>query len=480
VNAIDAYHLPGLRNEDVLRWEERPYGDGEVVLRFPVLTPELLESLVARLRLARAERLAGRPVASVVRALGEAAARLAREDDPCRVLAERALPAITGFSPPMVRLILDRMIADWQEEALWRLLRSELGDPEVLDDFRPRADEPDPAPRTLMRACGPDLAFQIFSGNVPGVAVTALIRSLLVKAATLGKTASGEPLLPVLFARALAAVDHELGECLAVTYWPGGEEALEAVALRAADTVVVYGGREVEEQILRRIPPGKRLVVHGARLSLGLIGRPALARDVVRRTAAEAAWATAVFDQQGCVSPHVFYVERGGDTPPERFAGLLAAELDRLEKELPRGRITAAEAARIHQVRGAAEFRALGGQDVQLHAGPGTQYTVIYEANPEFAPSCLNRVVWVKPVDDLLEAVAYVSPYGSYLQTVGVAGAGPRLQALADRLAQAGASRITDLTRMPFPPPTWRHDGQQPLRELIRWVDLEVPEAPDS
>jgi hypothetical protein len=27
---------------------------------------------------------------------------------------------------------------------------------------------------------------------------------------------------------------------------------------------------------------------------------------------------------------------------------------------------------------------------------------------------------------------------------------------------------------MPWPPPEWHHDGASPLRELVRWVDLEL------
>ena len=54
----------------------------------------------------------------------------------------------------------------------------------VLDEFRPSGRG-----GGRQAAFGPRLAAHVFSGNVPGVAVTSLVRSLLVKAATLGKTA---------------------------------------------------------------------------------------------------------------------------------------------------------------------------------------------------------------------------------------------------------------------------------------------------
>lgn len=466
---IDAFHLPGLEPADVVDWDVRSF-DAGVELRVPVLDPQGVSRILTRLRRARAERLADRPVAEVVDAVDAAAARLARPDDPARLTLERALPVVTGYSPPMVHLILERMLADWRREPLDRLLAAELGDPRVLDAFRP---DPAAGETRRVRAFGPSLAFHVFAGNVPGVAVTSLVRSLLVKAATFGKTAAREPLFAAVFARVLGEVDPVLGECVAVTYWPGGTEPVEAVALNAADAVIVYGGREVADDLRRRRPEGTRLVVHGPRFSFGLVGREALAAPSAAATAERVARAVAAFDQQGCVSPHVVYVERGGEVGPERFAERVAHAFDALEGELPRGALDAAEAVAIHQLRGRAEFRAAAGAEIRLYASEGTEYTVIYDADPAFAPSCLNRVLWVKPLEDLGRAVAYVAPYAAYLQTVGLEGAGPRRAALAERLGRAGASRVTSFADMPWPPAEWHHDGRGPLRELLRWTDLE-------
>ncbi len=514
MNPIDAYHLPGLGEDDVRRWEIREYDGGAVRLRIPILVPATLERMLGRLREARARHLADTPVLEVVRALDRTAALLMQPDHPVRRLAETALPAVTGYSPAMIRLVLDRMTPDWREPALRGLLAAELGDPGVLDEFRvrpggrgageamPRETAPGDmvpggtvpggampggavpgagsVPQVRVRAFGPELAFHIFAGNVPGVAVTSLVRSLLVKAATLGKTAAGEPLLPALFARTLAQVSPTLGECIAVTYWPGGEAALEEAALRAADTVVVYGGGETVQAVRSRVPPGTRLVEHGPRFSLAVVARGELqggegGREggAARRAAAGVARAAAVFDQQGCVSPHVVFVERGGEVTPEEFAGLVAEEMERVESELPRGRLSAAEAATIQQVRGAAEFRAIAGREVRVLASAGTEYTVIYDDEPGFTASCLNRVLRVTPLDDLDDLVRHLEPFGAFLQTVGVAASAERRAELAEQLGRAGVSRVTTLEAMPWPPPAWHHDGQEPLRELLRWVDLE-------
>src|SRR5690606_28132101 len=99
------------------------------------------------------------------------------------------------------------------------------------------------------------------------------------------------------------------------------------------------------------------------------------------------------------VSPHLFYVEEGGATSPAEWAEALAGALARLEQELPRGAVGAEEATAIHRARAEAEFAAIAGGGAALHASPGgTAWTVIHDPDPTFTPSCLNRLVRVKPV----------------------------------------------------------------------------------
>ncbi|HEX6746226.1 MAG TPA: acyl-CoA reductase [Longimicrobium sp.] len=427
----------------------------------PRLTPALLREQVKALAQARDETLARRPVAEIVAVVDRVAARLLDPADELRRTAERALPAITHYSPEMVRVVLDRMAADWRAGQLRELLRTELGDPRVLDGFRP-------APRGHGRvmAMGPRLAAHVFSGNVPGVAVTSIVRSLLVKAATLGKTAVGEPLLPALFARAVAEEDAALGACLAVTYWHGGDEEMERAALEHADAVIVYGGREAVAAVHAKTPAGARFLAYGPKLSFGAIGRDRLTWE----TASAAALDASTFDQQGCVSPHVFYAEEGGDVSPREWAEMLAREMETVERDLPRGRLSPGEASAIRQLRGQTEFAS----DADLHASAeGTAWTVIYDPDPVFEASCLNRVVRVKPVPALAEIPALVREYAEVLQTVGVTASPDAAAALADALARLGASRIAPVGKMAWPPPWWHHDGRPPLRALVRWCDWE-------
>ncbi len=460
---FDGWHLPGLDADGPMHTLEY---EG-VTVRAPVLDAADVEHMAGTLRARRAAVLAGAPVARIVDAVDGAAARLAGGE--LRETAETLVAAVARYSPAMARLVLDRMSTDWRRDAMHDLLVRELGDPAVLDGFAALPD--DPGRRVMAR--GPALTFHVFAGNVPGVAVTALVRSLLVKTASLSKTASDEPVLPVLFAGALQAVDPELADCLAVTYWPGTDEEPAGAAAAAADAVVVYGGEDAARAVHAAVGPETSLAVHGPRISFGVVGRAALRTDTVARTAADVARATAIFDQHGCVSPHVVYAERGGQVEPVELAAAVARAFDALEDELPRGPLRTEEAAAVRQVRGAAELQELDGQDVRVFTGPGTAYTVIYHGDSTFAPSSLNRTLWVRPVDDGIGVAALVRPHARLLQSCALAGFEDRTDAVATALARAGASRITTFRELPWPPPAWHHDGAGPLRELVRWTDLE-------
>lgn len=458
---FDSFHLPALPAGHPMELMTA----GRLKCRFPAPTAELIEQTVEALREAR-RTLGRRPVDDVVEAVDRAAVRLADPGDPLRQEAEDGVGRATGYSPAMTRLVLDRMTADWRAPALRRLLRAELGDPAALDRFLPREGD------RRTRAYGPGLSFHVFAGNVPGVAVTSIVRSLLVKAPVLAKLASGEPVLPVLFARALTAADPGLGAAVATTYWPGGTPEPERVALDAADLVVVYGGEEAVASVRARAAFGSRLVVHGPRLSAGLIaagaleGDPAtLARDVAR--------AVATFDQQGCVSPHAIWIEDPAGDLTDRFADALAVAMDEVERVLPRGRLDAAATSTIHQERGAAELRGHATGTTRVLTGDGTSWTVVVDRAPGFRPSCLNRFVYLRPVARVDDAVEALAGTAAYLQSVAIAAPAELWGDVAHRLAMAGATRVTTFDRLPWPPPEWHHDGSGPLQELVRWVDLE-------
>jgi len=183
------------------------------------------------------------------------------------------------------------------------------------------------------------------------------------------------------------------------------------------------------------------------------------------------------WDQLGCLSPHVIYVENG-TSDARQFAELLAAELERREQSEPRGDLPVEVSATIASRRSFYEIRAAQCEDPNetrlWQSSESTAWTVVYEQDPRFQPSCLHRFIYVKEVKNLTEALRNADAVHGQVSTVGLAAPPEKVRALAAELSRWGVTRVCPLGQMQCPPLTWRHDGRPPLGELVTWTDLEI------
>jgi len=217
-----------------------------------------------------------------------------------------------------------------------------------------------------------------------------------------------------------------------------------------------------------------RFLGYGHRLSFAYIASEALTDFQAKKTAARAAIDVVAWNQLGCLSPHVIYVEHGGGVAAEQFAEMLADELGKREQTEPRGEVSTETAATIASRRAFYEVRAAHSPDTRFwRSENSTAWTVVYEADARFQLSCLNRFIYVKSVSDLKTALENASPVSGKVSTVGIAANEEKSRELAGQLAAWGVTRICPLGQMQNPPLTWRHDGRPALGDLITWVDWE-------
>lgn len=477
--SFEAWSLPGTFRPGEGERAHLSAGDFPA-LEYPIFSPGRMGDLLESLRAAR-EFLFQCPVNRILMAVDRVACRLLDPGDPLRGEALEGIGAHGGLSEPMARMILDRTAKGWTRPVLEALLHAEFRNPGVLDGFGPSPGGGE------VRAVGYPLAFHLGAGAVPGVSTTSLVRSLLVKSAVLLKPGRGDVPLSVLFGRALRDEDPELARAVAVVYWPKAEGKETEVALAGADQVVVYGGDGTVEWVKARVPVTANLVAYRHRLGVGVVGRDALRSgggqgDLAgspprapgsRETALAAARAVATFDQRGCVSPHVFFVEEGGETGPLEWTELLSRALEGLEADLPSGRLSPKDGVVLQQLRGEAEIEESLGRGRVFHGGGDAPWTVLFDPPGGMEPSCLNRTVRILPVGDLKAVPALLRPWSPHLQTIGVAGLGDRRTEFLEGMVKLGVSRVVELEGVPWPPQWWHHDGSGPLLSLVRWIDVE-------
>lgn len=428
--------------------------------------PGEIQRVAAAMAGAREEELVGRPTRTLVAALGRVGRRFLDPGDRLRREALEGLPGSAGVSPAMGRAILDGMAADWTPGRLSALLASEFEDPSVLERFVPRPGG------GALRALGDRLLVQVVSGSVPGVSTTALLRGLLARSATLVKPGRGDLLLPLLWMEGLMEEDPGLAGAAGVHYWPGGDPGsapVEAAWLEAADRVVVYGG----EDAVASVRQGTRapIVVYPHRISVAMVGKEVWRGPGSDTVARDLAKAVSLFDGRGCVSPQLVFVE-GSPREVWEWARVLAGAMEEEAQRLPPGALEVAEAARLQQLRSLAELEGAAG-DGGVMAGSGTSWTVLVGDTDPLEGVCPGRVLRLVPVPGLEGVPERLRPLAGHLQSAALEVADGRRMALAGALAVAGVSRLTSLEGMAWPPPWWHHDGQGPLRVLVRWAEVE-------
>lgn len=366
---------------------------------------------------------------------------------------------------------LDQFFQQLTAENLEAFLRQEIGHAHRMDAFH--LDEHGEGGRRMSIAHGPALLAQIAPGNIPVPAMSEMVFGLLMRSAQFVKCASGGALLPRLFAHSIYDADHKAGSCLEVAEWKGGARHLESALFAEADCVVATGSDEMLDTISKHVPRKARFIGYGTRVSFAYVTKEALEQDATS-VLLKAATDIAAWNQRGCLSPHVIYVEEGGRMTAEGFAERVAAELEAMEKTFPRGPLKATESAAIAARRSMYEVRAAHCVETKMWASPqSTAWTVIWENEPRFQLSCGNRFVYIKAVTDLSQALQGADSVREQVSTVGLSCTSEQSRELAQQLAHWGARRICPLGQMQNPPLGWRHDGRQPLGDLVTWTDWE-------
>ena len=443
-----------------------------------VLSPAMIAAACDTLKRNREKFLLPRKTEDIVKILSEVAAEWLQPENQFRKLALELGPAETGFSKAILEKGLDGFFHQFTPENFQALLQELGGATSVAGDewrMTSETDAPDPAsrvPRHFWR--GPEFLVHIAAGNVPNPTLMSLTLGLLTRSAQFVKCASGASFLPRLFAHSIYHADPKLGACLEIAEWHGGNHELEKVLFAQADCLTATGSDETFVEIRRRLPAKVRFLGYGQRVSFGFVTREVLCDETIAEIISRAADDVIAWDQNGCLSPHVIYVEERGAVESDKFAQRLAVELAKREATEPRWKISVEESAAIASRRAIYETLAAHRADAKIWSSQNsTAWTVIFEHDVNFRFSPLNRFIYVKPVPDVAAVMPGVDQIQGLVSTVGIAAPPEKMRELARRFARWGATRICSLGQMQNPPLTWRHDGRPALGDLITWTDFE-------
>ena len=428
------------------------------------LSPTMIAAACDALKRNRQKHLLPRQTDEIIKTLCEISAEWLTPENKFRKLALELGPSETGFSKPILEKGLDNFFRQFTPENFQSLLEQELGHARRLDEFVAGA-----------AVRGPELLVHIAAGNLPNPTLMSLTLGLLMRSAQFVKCASGASFLPRLFAHSIRELEPKLGACLEIAEWRGGNHELENELFAHTDCLTATGSDETLATIRARLPAKVRFLGYGQRVSFGFVTREVLREETIAEIISRAANDMIAWDQNGCLSPHVIYVEERGAVESDEFAKRLAVELAQRETTEPRGKISVAEAAAIASRRAIYETIAAHRADAKIWSSANsTAWTVVFEHDVKFRFSPLNRFVFVKPVPDVNAVLQGVDEIRGKVSTVGIAAPPEKMKDVAMHFARWGATRICPLGQMQNPPLTWRHDGRPALGDLITWTDFEL------
>ena len=262
--------------------------------------------------------------------IDKATDRLLDRSSPYRQKAEKLLPIVTGYDGEMIRLGLTSYLKTFRKHELQRFLVEDLGNPLLLDDFQPASK------RWILKSNWPRSHHSCVGRKCSGIASMEFRLGSLSEVRKYRKSIKFRASFSGWFAQALVEVEPRLSNCFAVVWWKGGDEEREKLVFEQSNLVIGYGGNQSLQSLRSRIPITTRFLPFGHKVSFGMVSSAALDSQKAWRTAHGAALDVVRYDQQGCYSPHLFYVQKGGKVAPREFARYLATELDNFEKRYPR------------------------------------------------------------------------------------------------------------------------------------------------
>ncbi len=239
----------------------------------------------------------------------------------------------------------------------------------------------------------------------------------------------------------------------------GAFRLVNELEVEPQDHVWAYGADDTLEKVRETLPPGSFFYPHGSGMGVVVLTQATCFRqDDIETAARGVALDTALFDQRGCLSPRIVLLEGDRDFLTS-FADALYLELNKIEKELPRGALD-----RQEQIDAAAYCSTMTYLGSCAQAGAGLLFV---DPEPE-------RII-IPPVGRYLhltqtrDAFSLLAPLRTQVTTVG----GYALEQLPGRLREAwqgqqlrggrvdsGERRFVDVGQMQRP----RLDGPVDLR----------------
>jgi len=336
------------------------------------------------------------------------------------------------------------------------------------------------------------LALGFAAGNVPGTGFLIALLSGLANAAhpalpapaLIIRNSRHEPLFYPWLLDMIEAFDPELTAATAVLAWDYNDIGLQRRLMGSAGLMLAAAGDDTIaalEAVRKTAVPKLRFHRHGHKASFSAIGSDfALSAETSRQAALD----SSLWDQNGCLSARVHFVEGDATT----YAQNLVEAMRTLAVQLPRGstplRFTHRAFDTYHNLENSGK--------VKVFSQYEDEFAVILDERPwdaillrRVTNTCQGRTAVVRPIKNLAEAPRYLCLLPpENLQTIGLACGEERILPFAEAAGRAGVTAVRKLGQAAFPQLASSWDGYLPLdaaclRPEGYWTGIETGPSPN-
>ncbi|MHA2296933.1 MAG: acyl-CoA reductase [Candidatus Hodarchaeales archaeon] len=256
----------------------------------------------------------GVAVQEIIDFLVEVGQELNYDHNPLMQEACRLTTPFNGLTPPIIEASYRQTPIFFKESILKTMIENEIGS-KYLDGW---VDVPVPQGRAKVRAYGAK-ALHIIAGNVPLVAALSIIRGALTKSDNIIKLPSNDPLTTTAILTTMREVNksHPVVKHFSAIYWKGGDQEFERKLVNPNnfEKIIAWGGHNSIKHIKSLVGPGIDLITLDPKFSISIIGDEAFkSEESIRKTAYLAAFDSAAYNQEACVSSRTHYIK----TTPEK------------------------------------------------------------------------------------------------------------------------------------------------------------------
>jgi len=349
-------------------------------------------------------------------------------------------------------------------------LKLNLGNIEFLNSFVQVDDE------KYIKAQPKGIVCHWMAGNVPTLGIYSVLQSILCKNGNILRVSKESVIAVYELLKLLDNIEVKyegniysskiILKNIALIYFNSEDENLNSQMSLKADARIVWGSKIAVDAI--SLMPKKTTckdLIFGPKYSFSIFDKSAIESNDFEEYLENLVTDTIAFNQKGCSSPQVLFIEKS-KLNIEEFAQILCVKFEKITKRYTNLDLEEATVAKIINKRG--EY--LLGRSKLAYISSGLQYTILIDNELKLEEAITGRTIFIKEVEDILDVCSLIT---KNIQTIGIASKNSnKILEFADKVTTLGVDRVVKIGYMNFYDSPW--DGCLIMSELVRWCSLNI------